>query len=117
MGFWHCLKRFRQYLKRRAARQSSQASRGRRSRLELEHLEDRLVLTTTLYIDYGDRFPTGGLTDTVERLRTAQAPGNPPVDGPDVRNATLMPAITDTSMFTLTPFNTVYQNTTYPGGA
>src|SRR5262249_4306087 len=117
MGFWQYLQRIRRSLKRRAARQSSQASRGRRCRLELEHLEDRLVPTTTLYIDYGDRFPTGGLTDPVERLRTAQAPGNPAVDGPDVRTTAVMPAITDTSTFTLTSFNTVYQNTTYAGGA
>jgi Metallo-peptidase family M12/RTX calcium-binding nonapeptide repeat (4 copies) len=108
---------FSGFTRRQVGRSSTQTSRPRRRLPELEILEDRLVPTTTLYIDYGDRFPAGGLTDTVGRLRTAQAPGNPPVDGPDVRNAALMPAITDASMFTLTPFNTVFQNTAYAGGA
>src|SRR5262249_30017139 len=84
MGFWQHLQRFRQSLKRRAVRQSSQALRGRRRRPELEHLEDRLVPTTTLFLDFGEGLPSAGLTLTVRQLRDT-------LNGPDLTQTNITP--------------------------
>lgn len=42
----------------------------------LEVLEDRVVPTTTLFLDFGDAFPTAGLSMTVQQLRTTLAGPN-----------------------------------------
>lgn len=47
-----------------------------------ELLEQRRLLTTTLYIDYGDRFPGGTLATTVGAIDSTTAAGNPNIDGP-----------------------------------
>lgn len=59
-------KRLRSFFGRRAhGRRPSPASRPPR----VEALEDRLVPTTTLFLDFGDRFPTAGLQMEVRELR------------------------------------------------
>ena len=52
----------------------------------VERLEDRVLLTSTLYVDFGDRFPVAGLTGTVGTLRTATSgvAGDPAVAGPNM---------------------------------
>src|SRR5262245_21022106 len=65
--------------------QSFLSPAGRPSRphpLRLETLEDRTVLSATLYVDFGDRFPNGGLTGTVDNLINLTHNGNPAVNGP-----------------------------------
>src|SRR6186997_306709 len=53
---------------------------------QVECLEDRFVPTSTLYVDFGDRFPVAGLTGTVGTLRTATSGvvGDPAVAGPNM---------------------------------
>lgn len=47
-----------------------------------EPLESRTLLTSTLYIDYGDRFAGGALATTVGALDSTADGGNPNIDGP-----------------------------------
>jgi hypothetical protein len=74
---------------RAARRQEKHSHRNSKSqrhvvyrRRLIEGLERRLLLTTTLYIDYGDRFPAGTLTTTVGAIDNTTAVGNPNMDGP-----------------------------------
>src|SRR5262245_16215201 len=55
-----------------------------------EALEPRRVLTSMLYVDFGDRFPVGGLTGTIGTLKTATSgvAGDPAVQGPDMDGST-----------------------------
>src|SRR5262249_19629105 len=97
----------------RLARNVSQHSpRGRRksqtwprrfSRLAVEALEDRTTPTATLFLDFGDSLPAGGLTMTVLQMRDTFANGG--IQGPDLTKTTGTPAITDTTQLKLTPFN------------
>ncbi|MEA2709543.1 MAG: hypothetical protein QOF78_2144, partial [Phycisphaerales bacterium] len=41
-----------------------------------------MLMTSTLYIDYGDRFPSGVLTTTVGALDNTTSGSNPNIDGP-----------------------------------
>jgi Ca2+-binding RTX toxin-like protein len=50
---------------------------ARRPRLAPEGLEARRLLTATVYLDFGDAFPAGGLTMTAQQLLTA-------LNGPDL---------------------------------
>ena len=61
--------------KNRSSRVSNKSARKRRRRKEsqghcsFERLEDRRLLTTTLYIDFGQGFDGGQLSMSVEQLR------------------------------------------------
>lgn len=57
-------------------------TRNRRRHLQMEALEDRLVLTSNLYIDFGENFPTGGFDLTAQQLRDTFANGG--IQGPDI---------------------------------
>src|SRR3954471_13917255 len=80
----------------------------------VERLEDRVVLTSMLYVDFGDRFPVAGLTGTVGTLRTATSgvAGDPAVAGPNMdkdTNGDFSGAATDDEDgFTMTSFNSRY---------
>ena len=50
--------------------------------MTLRALESRLLLTSTLYIDYGDNFAGGILNTTVGDLDSHTTSGNPNIDGP-----------------------------------
>ncbi|MEX0642871.1 MAG: hypothetical protein WD468_09235 [Pirellulales bacterium] len=54
-----------------------------RRTMALEHLEDRMLLTSVAYLDFGDSFPAGGLDMTVLQLRDTFANGG--IQGPDFR--------------------------------
>src|SRR5262249_59000757 len=66
--------------KRNRPSRRSPSFRGSLQRI-IERLEARQLLTVTLYIDYGDRFPTNVLTDTVGNMHAGNAATT--VDGPD----------------------------------
>lgn len=83
---------------------SHQPRHRRRPRVEL--LEDRLVLTSTLYVDFGDRFPVGGMTGTVDELINTTAGNNPAVNGPDFTFA-----FNPTDTFTLVGYNRSHSGT------
>lgn len=61
-----------------------QPAPNKRFRLTLEYLEDRVLPTATLYIDYGDRFPGGVLNTTVGGIRSTVSGSNPNIDGPQL---------------------------------
>jgi hypothetical protein len=73
---------------RRPRRSISRVNFKARSLL-MEQLEDRRMLTSTLYVDFGDRFPVAGLAGTVGTLKTATSgvAGDPAVAGPDMASA------------------------------
>ncbi len=59
---------------------------GKRAKLLVEYLEERVVPTRTLFIDTGDFFPTGGLNTTVLQLRDTFANGG--LQGPNFNGGT-----------------------------
>ena len=75
--------------------------------LAVEPLEERRLLTTTVYVDFGDRFPAAALTDTIGHLTSTTSGANPDIDGPVLYDATKTnyPAATS---FTMTAFNSIY---------
>ena len=83
----------------RGVRRRNRTDRAK-NKLTAEVLEDRTVPTATLYIDYGDNFPGGKLTDTVGNLQRV-------VDGPVLTDGTGTAYAAGTP-FTLTSFNTLY---------
>lgn len=70
------------------------------TRPRLEALEDRTLPTATLFLDFGDAFPAGGLNLTVQQLYGDLANGG--IQGPDLRGE---PGYTDTTPLSLNPFN------------
>lgn len=52
-------------------------------RPKLVELEDRCT-PAFLFVDFGDRFPSGQLTDTLGNLQTLKSGNNPIVNGPDL---------------------------------
>ncbi|MFO0807997.1 MAG: hypothetical protein U0746_05200 [Gemmataceae bacterium] len=70
---------------------------ARRPRPALETLETRNLLTSTLYLDFGDSFPTGGLSMTGLQLRNTFAAGG--IQGP---NLTGVASVTDTTTLRFT---------------
>src|SRR5262245_19642133 len=48
----------------------------------LESLEDRTTPTATRDLQFGDRFPSGGLKGTIDDLINLSNNGNPAVNGP-----------------------------------
>ena len=96
---------------------------GSARKMVVERLEDRVLLTSTLYVDFGDRFPVAGLTGTVGTLRTATSgvAGDPAVAGPNMdkdMNGDFTGAATDDEDgFTMLPFATSFANGgSYTGG-
>ena len=79
---------------RRAPADARVAVRRQGAMLSIESLEERWVLTSNLYVDFGDLFPAGGLTMSVQQLRDTFANGG--IQGPDLRFAY---ADTDTIRF------------------
>src|SRR5262245_10651007 len=69
---------------RRCGSKGKQLHRCRPGCLILEHLEDRTLLTSNLYLDFGDNLPNGGLTMTVEQLRGLFTNPTPGIQGPDL---------------------------------
>jgi hypothetical protein len=62
------------------------SNRHRGCRLSLLHLECRALPSSTLYLDFGDNFPAGGLDTTVGQLRSDFSAGG--MQGPDLRSGT-----------------------------
>jgi hypothetical protein len=54
----------------------------------IEQLEERWLLITTLYIDYGDRFAGNVLNTTVGALDSTVSGANPNIDGPILSQST-----------------------------
>ncbi|HSB86970.1 MAG TPA: LEPR-XLL domain-containing protein, partial [Ilumatobacteraceae bacterium] len=59
-----------------------------RRRLLFEPLEQRLLLSATLYVDFGDQFAGGVLNTTVGALDSTVSGSNPNIDGPVLSDAT-----------------------------
>ena len=102
-------------LKSRRTRSKSRWSRWSSYRPVLEVLEARALLTTTLYLDYGDRFPNNQLTATVGALDNTTSGSNPNIDGPLLTDANNNPngrgggtPYADDTTFTMTSFNSFY---------
>lgn len=55
--------------------------------LACEQLESRVLLTSMLYLDYGDRWAGGVLNTTVGAIDSTAAAGNPNIDGPRLSDA------------------------------
>lgn len=70
-----------------AARRPRRHPSARLARRMAEMLESRRLLTSTLYLDYGDRWAGGVLNTTVGAIDNTTAPGNPNVDGPRLTDA------------------------------
>lgn len=83
---------------------------------QLESLEERSLLTTTLYMDFGDLFAAGGFTGTLGTLQTATNSGDPSVAGPDLSDPSLLTE--DSDGFTMRSLATIYNNSNanYAGG-
>ncbi|MFM7148240.1 MAG: hypothetical protein ACKO23_00190, partial [Gemmataceae bacterium] len=78
---WNLLDRLRSTF----VRDSKQKNIKRQKRsITLEYLEARLAPTANLYVDFGDRYPSGGLQTTVDDLMNHQFENNPKVNGPDL---------------------------------
>jgi len=76
--------------------------------LNIESLEERCVLTSTLYVDFGDNFGAG-LIGTIGALRNSVAPGSTVnVNGPTMPNLTTGLDFTDPTTFVMNSFNSVY---------
>lgn len=66
----------------RRLRALRKTNRQPRSVLLAERLEDRTLLTSTLYVDFGDNFPGGTLSTTVGDFDSHVSGANPDMDGP-----------------------------------
>ena len=85
------------------ARQTTTKPRVSILRPSLAQLEDRWN-PTFLFVDFGDRFQQGGLSDTLINFQNAKSGSNPIVNGPDLVGFTGNP----NSNLTLLPFDSVY---------
>ncbi len=72
--------------------------------LQLEKLEDRTLLTSNLFLDFGDNFPAGGLGTNVLQLRNTFNAGTPGIQGPDLRYPSTS-TISGTAFTDTTPLN------------
>src|SRR5262245_25428065 len=77
---------------RRGTKRTGKAGPG----LAVERLEDRLVPTTTLFLDFGETFPASGLQLTVKQLRET-------LNGPDLRSESRA----DTDTLTFKPLSSI----------
>jgi hypothetical protein len=92
---------FREWMGHSADRAPADRAAARRIRLGGEALEDRVVPTATLFLDFGDALPGGQLTTTVAQFRDTLANGG--VQGPDL-SPYLNPGQPSTTPVTITPF-------------
>src|SRR4051794_6812066 len=73
------------------SRAKSAAARGpqrsRQFRPVVENLEERTLLTSNVFLDFGDNFPAGGLVMTAQQLRNNFGGSPAGLQGPDVRQA------------------------------
>ena len=90
---------FRNRRLRRPALRASGASFAPRP---CEPLESRTLLTTTVFLDFGDAFPAGGMTGTAEELADD-------INGPNFADGD-NPGLVDDTVLTFTPFAQVVQN-------
>lgn len=72
-----------------------------------EVLEDRTLLTTRLFIDFGDRFPGGELETTVGDLDSYQLDNNPDINGPSLSDDTRN-AYSDETSVVIESFQSIY---------
>src|SRR5512134_3133652 len=87
-----------------------------RRRLLFEPLEERLLLSATLYLDYGDLFPGGFLNTTVGALDTTVSGSNPDIDGPVLSDSTGANYAGATAV-SIQSFNSVYGANTVEAAA
>ena len=71
--------------KRQRRRGQSRARQSLCRLLRVEPLEQRRLLTTTLYLDFGEGLPAGGLDKTLAELASE------PINGPDGRTTSTAP--------------------------
>jgi len=103
------LKRLKQWFSANAkAKRQAKRRTDRRRRLEVEVLEERYVLTSTLYLDFGEFFPTGGLQMTQTQLSNTFA-GNG-LQGPNMIGLASGPPISGTTPYI---FNSLQSRTTF----
>src|SRR5262245_28535775 len=101
---------FRGYFSNRPSRNHEQAVSRAQSALVFEELEGRILLSSTLFVDFGDNFPNNGtLTTTVGDLDNHTSGTNPNIDGP-VLTDTQTPAqnYPANTPVTIQSFNSVY---------
>jgi hypothetical protein len=72
----------------------------RRQRLECQPLEPRELLTATVFLDFGDKFPAGGLTITDKALAST-------LDGPDLMKSSLVTGVSPNTNLTFTPLGSL----------
>src|SRR5262245_38621211 len=80
-NFW------RQWLSRTWLAPSLARTATRRTKPRIECLEDRVVPTSNLFLDFGDNLPAGGLVMTVQQLRNNFGDSPAGMQGPDLRQA------------------------------
>lgn len=90
--------------RKNSAKKSASQAVLRRRRLAVEPLEERCVLTSNLYLDFGDNLPVGGLLITNLQMRDTFANGG--IQGPDLRGFGT-PGIADTTTLRLTSMQTL----------
>jgi hypothetical protein len=73
---------FRGYFSNRSSRNHEQAVSRAQSALVFEELEGRILLSSTLFVDFGDNFTNGTLNTTVGALDNTTSGTNPNIDGP-----------------------------------
>ena len=90
-----------------SSRKLSSARTPARRRIAFERLEDRLLLSANLYVDFGDAFPSGVLNTTVGALDSTTHGSNPNIDGPRLSDSSgnLYPL---GNPVTIQSFNSVY---------
>lgn len=81
-----------------------------RRRAVLESLEDRILLSAILYIDYGDGFAGGALTTTVGAIDSTVSGSNPNIDGPILSDSAGANFSAGTAV-RITSFDSVYTGT------
>ena len=87
-----------------------------RRKFTFEPLEDRLLLSAVLYVDYGDAFAGGVLNTTVGAIDNTTSGSNPNIDGPRLTDSAGK-NYSDATTVAITSFNTVYgTNTTERDG-
>lgn len=111
MGFRERLFGFEPHMRSAPRRRTGTARRVRRGRPLFESLEERLLLSAVLYVDYGDNFPDGGLNTTVGAINSTTSGSNPDIDGPTLSDSAGADYAAGTAV------NIVRFNEAYPGGA
>ncbi|MEZ6093812.1 MAG: zinc-dependent metalloprotease family protein [Pirellulaceae bacterium] len=79
--------RYRSRLKQ-SKRLKGRTHRSQNESLKYDSCEPRIVLTTTLFVDFGARFAGGVLSDTVGNLDSTTSGANPDMDGPRLSDGT-----------------------------